>query len=349
MRSKLTWVDDNLAFGSIPDDKYELEYVAKNFDLIVAVCSSEELHYDVDLLYDVNINVKFIHLDTPDFGIPLFSHMYLTIEKIIDTTRDGGRVFIHCVGGRGRSGTIAAAYLMRRYGYTARDAIRQVRELRSGAIETRLQELLLETYEHVLKTFSLQEIEAVHQLGEKYCWADLGDHLTITAVHAARIFSQLRESLSLNWTDFKPLFIGSYLHDIGRATGTEYDHHRHSYRIIREELDYRVCAYIREVAALVALHHRRRTDPRKDPKCRDYLDLVLKLASIVRIADLTSKITEDVVVRVEGSKILLMLLSSPYLDYYAEDLLEKAQLLSDIMGKEIDVVQIEDNNLMKLS
>ncbi len=342
MRDRLTWVDNNLAFGPIPDDKYELEYIAKNFDLVVAVCLDEELQYSVDLLHDINRNVEFIHLNTPDFGIPLFSDMYLILEKIIDVIRGGGRVFIHCVGGKGRSGTIAAAYLMRRYGYTAEDAIRKVREFRPGAIETRIQELLLETYENVLKTFTLQEIKTIHQLGEKYSWADLGDHLTATAVHATRIFNQLRDHLKLTWIDFKPLFIGSYLHDIGRATGSERNHHEHSYRIIREELDNRIDVRTKEIAALVALHHRRRTDPREDSRCRDYLDLILKLASIVRIADLTSKIVEDIIIKVESDRILMILPEPLDLDYTIEDLLEKAQLLSEITGKKIEVMQIEN-------
>ena len=51
----------------------------------------------------------------------------------------GEKIFIHCRGGLGRTGTLAARLLMAR-GLTAEDAIREVRAARPGAIETEEQE-----------------------------------------------------------------------------------------------------------------------------------------------------------------------------------------------------------------
>lgn len=54
----------------------------------------------------------------------------------------GHSMLIHCLGGRGRTGTVAAKLLVERG--TAPDlAIRQVREVREGAIETAEQETYL--------------------------------------------------------------------------------------------------------------------------------------------------------------------------------------------------------------
>ena len=47
----------------------------------------------------------------------------------------GAEVVIHCLGGLGRTGTIAARILVE-FGIEADDAIKAVREARPGAIET---------------------------------------------------------------------------------------------------------------------------------------------------------------------------------------------------------------------
>ena len=57
--------------------------------------------------------------------------------------REGGRVLVHCRGGLGRAGTIAARLLVE-LGVDPDEAVRRVREARPGAIETK------EQLQHVL-------------------------------------------------------------------------------------------------------------------------------------------------------------------------------------------------------
>ena len=52
---------------------------------------------------------------------------------------EGKNIVIHCMGGKGRSGTIAAILLIE-FGENNKKAIEIVREKRKGAIETRIQE-----------------------------------------------------------------------------------------------------------------------------------------------------------------------------------------------------------------
>ncbi len=52
--------------------------------------------------------------------------------------RDGGRVLVHCRGGLGRAGTVAARLLVE-CGVTRNEAVEQVRRARPGAIETKQQ------------------------------------------------------------------------------------------------------------------------------------------------------------------------------------------------------------------
>lgn len=68
-----------------------------------------------------------------------------SLLDLMDSELSRGRnILIHCIGGLGRSGTVAAAYLILREGYGAEEAIRVVREARSErAIESREQEEFL--------------------------------------------------------------------------------------------------------------------------------------------------------------------------------------------------------------
>lgn len=54
--------------------------------------------------------------------------------------RGGGRILVHCLGGLGRTGTIAARLLVET-GVMPETAINRIREARPGAIETRNQEI----------------------------------------------------------------------------------------------------------------------------------------------------------------------------------------------------------------
>lgn len=59
--------------------------------------------------------------------------------------QEGGNVLVHCRGGRGRAGTVAACLVIE-LGISPREAIRMVRAARHGAIETASQERYVSGY-----------------------------------------------------------------------------------------------------------------------------------------------------------------------------------------------------------
>ena len=61
---------------------------------------------------------------------------------------EGKNIVIHCMGGKGRSGTIAAILLIE-FGEDNKKAIEIVREKRKGAIETEEQEKFILNYNRI--------------------------------------------------------------------------------------------------------------------------------------------------------------------------------------------------------
>lgn len=86
--------------------------------------------------------IVWLHAPIPDVSIPgpAFDAAWSTIgPRLTERLREGGSVVIHCRGGLGRAGMIAAK-LITIMGEDPSTAIERVRAVRPGAIETPEQE-----------------------------------------------------------------------------------------------------------------------------------------------------------------------------------------------------------------
>ncbi len=86
-----------------------------------------------------------VHIPVRDFTPPTPPQIDQGVAAITRAIDAGQAVLVHCAGGKGRSGTLAACYLVSR-GMSAADAIAEVRALRPGAIETTRQEKAIEVW-----------------------------------------------------------------------------------------------------------------------------------------------------------------------------------------------------------
>lgn len=90
---------------------------------------------------------QWLSVPIPDMSVPTpeFERQWLGLSPGLHSAlRDGGRIVLHCRGGLGRTGVVAARLLIEA-GVQPASAVSQVRQARMGAIETYAQEFYLLT------------------------------------------------------------------------------------------------------------------------------------------------------------------------------------------------------------
>ncbi|TGN19437.1 isochorismatase family protein [Leptospira idonii] len=118
--------------------------------VISLITEQEYADYGVSDMKSEYVNAGFLphYLPTLDQRVPSLPELQKTILWMDEALQKQGKILIHCVGGLGRSGTLAAAYLMWKEKMNSKEAIQKIRESRSErAIESREQEKFLSDLE----------------------------------------------------------------------------------------------------------------------------------------------------------------------------------------------------------
>lgn len=127
-------------------------------DVIAGMARPSSIIADLEFLKDCGIDAIVSLTETPlhktfieEFG---FEYKHIPIEDLTAPTQEqieefvsyvnkcissGRKIVVHCEAGIGRTGTMLACYLVNK-GYSAKDAITEVRNKRPGSIETFEQE-----------------------------------------------------------------------------------------------------------------------------------------------------------------------------------------------------------------
>jgi atypical dual specificity phosphatase len=86
-----------------------------------------------------------LHLPVPDMTPPTTGQFIRSLEFIDEQHAQGKAVAVHCLMGQGRTGTVLAAYLIRG-GASAAEALRTIRGVCVGAVESSSQERALYSF-----------------------------------------------------------------------------------------------------------------------------------------------------------------------------------------------------------
>lgn len=100
--------------------------------------------------------------------LPVGNYMAPELEQIVElcrlvdrAERDHRAVYVHCIAGCGRTGTMMACFLVYRQRLTSKAAIARVRELRSCSIESDGQEEVVEVWRRTLEEAGFPDAETM--------------------------------------------------------------------------------------------------------------------------------------------------------------------------------------------
>ncbi len=119
------WVrSGNLLAGEYPGSR-EIEestdrltsFIKSGINTFIDLTQEGELPSYAPLLHEQalgkNIDVTHTRIPIVDFGLPSIERMTMILDKVDGSLRGGKKVYVHCWGGVGRTGTVIGCYLVR--------------------------------------------------------------------------------------------------------------------------------------------------------------------------------------------------------------------------------------------
>lgn len=95
-------------------------------------------------------HINYFHLKVKNKDVPSLQELDSMVDYIHNQINEKRPVAVHCSGGKGRTGTMLAAYLIKMQHLNAEEAIKQMRKMRPGSVESKKQQARLYEYkDHV--------------------------------------------------------------------------------------------------------------------------------------------------------------------------------------------------------
>ena len=136
------WIDEPILLGSSNPSDAELEQLRlSDFSVIVCLLDPQEQAPRYNVSRGSSVGWEWHNIPIRDFKAPTVEQLreFVALVRMSLPTK---KVIVHCEGGSGRTGTVAAAYWIDK-GLSVSGAIAKVRERRPHAIETPEQEAVL--------------------------------------------------------------------------------------------------------------------------------------------------------------------------------------------------------------
>jgi atypical dual specificity phosphatase len=141
------WVIENKLAGSgLPVSKQEFEWLLGQG--VKAIVTVREVPLPKEWIGD---DTGYLHLRVDDYGAPPPEEIDAAVQFIEKQIADNRPVMVHCAAGKGRTGVILAAYLVKNEGLRPQEAIDKIRSMRPGSIQSEVQEWAIVMYEKYLQ------------------------------------------------------------------------------------------------------------------------------------------------------------------------------------------------------
>lgn len=147
--TNFSWViEGKLAGCGLPVTEDEFEWVVDQG--IKSIVTVREIALPSDWFNGGDID--YLHLAVEDFGAPNMEELVQAVDFIDQQISSGKPVMVHCAAGKGRTGAVLAAYLVKKQNLTADQAIQRIRGMRPGSVQSISQETAVSMYEKYLKS-----------------------------------------------------------------------------------------------------------------------------------------------------------------------------------------------------
>lgn len=111
-------------------------------------------------IYEVNVNRH--NFPIGDFGLPTPEAMTSILNTIDEALQNGRKVYLHCWGGIGRTGTTVGCYLVRR-GRSGKEALKQLADWWRTVPKSQIHQRSPETYEQAQFILNWEQHESGHK------------------------------------------------------------------------------------------------------------------------------------------------------------------------------------------
>ncbi|MHB8566828.1 MAG: protein-tyrosine phosphatase family protein [Nitrososphaerales archaeon] len=145
-----SFIDEYVSGSACPISESEVDGLRKKgIKAMLSLTESPITPEWVEGLVYKNIPIK-------DHFAPTLAQLRESVNFVISQAKMKHAVVVHCFAGKGRTGTVLAAYMCEKYGLTTQESIEQLRLKRPGSVEKN-QVSVVQTFCRSLATKALRE------------------------------------------------------------------------------------------------------------------------------------------------------------------------------------------------
>ncbi|MHA1582241.1 MAG: dual specificity protein phosphatase family protein [Candidatus Baldrarchaeia archaeon] len=347
----LIFVDESVAISRMPYQD-AIHNLSQQFKAAVVLAERHEMEYNIESWEKYNVDVLWA--PTQDYTAPQLLQIYHIVKWIKNHVEKGKKVLVHCMGGKGRSGTIAVAYTIYTKHVSFNDALRLVRTVRRGAVETWEQGKRLKTFETTLRALPEPGLAKIVKVAEKYNYGKGINHASKVTELSLTLWEHLRQKVKPLQYYSKVLTAAAILHDIG-VFASDFNYHEHTLKLIKENKNM-ICQvfskYEYEATAWAAYYHQIKAgDPRTKINLKSSIkDAVVWSAAILRLADALdydlNQLIEAIDLDFQVNKLIVHIYCNVSCKHEIDRALEKSNLLRDLVKREIVFKEIHTTSFL---
>jgi len=344
------FIDESVAISRMPYQN-AIHDLSKRFKAVVVLAERHEMEYNIESWEKYNVDVLWA--PTQDYTAPQLLQIYRIVKWIKNHVEKGEKVLVHCMGGKGRSGTIAVAYTIYTKHVNFNDALRLVRTVRRGAVETWEQGKRLKTFETLLSALPEPKLTKIVETAEKYNYGRGINHASKVTELSLTLWEQLKYETKLPKHCNTTLAAAAILHDIGVFI-SDLNHHEHTLKLIKENENNIRQVFSEskcEAIAWTAYYHRTKAgDPKTNMKLKNNIkDVVTWSAAILRLADTLDygldQSVESIDLNFQANKLTIKTYCNNPCRHEINRAVEKSKLLESLIKKEITFEEVQMRKL----